>query len=319
MTDMAERRVSAGLRHAIQDDREPRSSGTRRSGRLSNPQMKTSATPVPPAGVKRSITVRKIVPRKTQVPDPPPALRRSPRAALSPSDADKENVKRVSAGKEHARKARPTTPSSTHRRRPSQSQPPKPQLLSPILAPIQPPPPETSPPPAQADPRDLQWSQKVRRSYSRVSDPSFEGSFLGSPGRPPLADPEPPPTSSSSPSRRSSLFGFRGLLSPEGRRCPPAAIAALSSSSSPKLHRQAGESSWASAGSVTLLGHSSAAAPSFSLPSPEQDHHIPGVALVKKTKRRKKVQQIKLSELDHLAAQMNAEFEEAENFDLVVE
>ncbi|XP_034748673.1 sororin [Etheostoma cragini] len=49
------------------------------------------------------------------------------------------------------------------------------------------------------------------------------------------------------------------------------------------------------------------------------DPNIPGVALVKEKRRRKRVQQIGTTELDALAAQMNAEFEEAEEFELIVE
>lgn len=51
----------------------------------------------------------------------------------------------------------------------------------------------------------------------------------------------------------------------------------------------------------------------------EPDFHIPGVTLVKEKKRRKKVQKIDSNEIDTLAAKMNAEFEEAEGFELFVE
>ncbi|XP_041099351.1 sororin isoform X2 [Polyodon spathula] len=55
-------------------------------------------------------------------------------------------------------------------------------------------------------------------------------------------------------------------------------------------------------------------------PAAERDFDIPGVALVKeKRRRRKRVEQIQMSELDCLAAQMNAEFDAAEQFDLCVE
>eukprot|EP00064_Thunnus_orientalis_P020684 superscaffoldBa00005827_g20829 len=52
---------------------------------------------------------------------------------------------------------------------------------------------------------------------------------------------------------------------------------------------------------------------------PEVDTNIPGVAVVKEKRRRKKVQQINTTELEELAAKMNAEFEEAEEFELTVE
>ncbi|XP_069036721.1 sororin isoform X3 [Lepisosteus oculatus] len=328
------------------------STARRSSGRRSVPPRNSSETLAPTPGVKRSIVVKKIVARKTQVTGSSPAVRRSPR--VSPSN--KENTKRAS-GSELCQPAQPAPPSAKVRLlspvlpasssparghanrasgakarvRSSAQSPPPPPLpprpatpLSPILppnpaappssssspaqshakratgaktrvrgsplSPILPPRPAAPPspqngPPAQPDPDpgDLLWSQKVRRSYSRLSDSGAAS---------------PPPSSSSSSSssspapRRCSLFGFRRLLTPER---PPA------------------ETTWVSAGSATLLDATSA-------PEPGQpDPHIPGVALVKERKRKKKVPQIKMSELDHLAAQLNAEFEEAEKFDLVFE
>jgi len=52
---------------------------------------------------------------------------------------------------------------------------------------------------------------------------------------------------------------------------------------------------------------------------PVPDHNIPGVAIHKKQTKKKKVQPITMTELDDLAAQMNAEFAEAESFELFVE
>ncbi|XP_077446785.1 sororin [Stigmatopora argus] len=49
------------------------------------------------------------------------------------------------------------------------------------------------------------------------------------------------------------------------------------------------------------------------------DLDIPGVALVKPKRSRRKVQKIDETELDALSAKMNAEFHEAEQFELVVE
>ncbi|XP_028915100.1 sororin [Ornithorhynchus anatinus] len=51
----------------------------------------------------------------------------------------------------------------------------------------------------------------------------------------------------------------------------------------------------------------------------EPDAHIPGVALVKEKRRKRKVPEILKSELDEWAAAMNAQFEAAEQFDLLVE
>ncbi|MGH0180402.1 UNVERIFIED_CONTAM: hypothetical protein FKN15_003816 [Acipenser sinensis] len=135
--------------------------------------------------------------------------------------------------------------------------------------------------PPNEDPRDqpnLIWSKKVRRSYSRLSEGSVDGTPSGSP-LPPRTD-------------RLSLFGFGGLC---------------------------GVSPVRGGGGRSLLEGAGAGVAETSPPAAEQDFDIPGVALVKKRRRKKKVQQIQMSELDCLAAQMNAEFDAAEEFDLCVE
>ncbi|KAA0716559.1 Sororin Cell division cycle-associated protein 5-A [Triplophysa tibetana] len=233
----------------------------RRSFRLSaNDENLPSKVLAPPVAVKRSITVRKIAPRKTQ----------------APSDSNKENVERLS---EVLKKTSKTLTSS-----PNTSAAPKTAILSPGLPPSSP----SSQPRESAE--DLVWSQKVRRSYTRLSvgDKSFES-------------PKSLPASSSSPNSRQTMFGFERLQTPEVIRKTEGSRSALQ-------------------GSMSLIVGSfniSAADDSATNP-PEVDLNIPGVCLLKKT-RRKRVQQIKMSELDHLAAKMNAEFDEAENFELVVE
>ncbi|TSL28170.1 Sororin [Bagarius yarrelli] len=230
----------------------------RRSARLSaneeNMPPKAEAQHVP---VKRSITVRKIAPRKTQ----------------ATAEPNKENVE--------------IRLSSDLRKRSKVSSPPqvektisKPAILSPIQA-------SSSPSPCTEQPeQDPVWSNKVRRSYSRLSmgDRSFES---------------PKPQSASSPTRRETLFGFERLQTPEVTR---------------KANLSRGASSSICLGSFNL-----SAADDTVANTAEPDLNIPGVCLVKKNVRRKKVQQIKMSELDVLAAKMNAEFEEAECFELVVE
>ncbi|KAJ8246946.1 hypothetical protein GJAV_G00257060 [Gymnothorax javanicus] len=229
---------------------------------------------VPP--VKRSITVRKIVPRKTQVTGTPgPSLRRSPRVS---SESNKENVNRLSGPK----RERPKISTST----PAPAPPEKCAVLSPILA-------SANGPPEKRDPSVLEWSHKVRRSYSRLSagDRSFESCS------------SPSGTSSPVPCRRETLFGFEQLQTP------------------PVAGKRADRSGARAEISLSVCGGS------FDLQegngslndSPECDVNIPGVALVKEKRRRRKVPQIKTSEFDILAAKMNAEFDEAENFDLVVE
>lgn len=207
--------------------------------------------------VKRSITVRKIAPKKTQF--------------NVPSEDNKENEQRLSEGS--LKKAKISIPG------PAQVPPPKATMLFPILAPSPP------CPQAAANPEESAWSQKVRRSYSRLSlgDCSFDLS---------------PPSL-----RRETLFGFEKLQTPQ----------VLCKVEQSRVGPEASKS-FCGVSSFTLLeGDDSAAA------SPEPDVNIPGVAVVKEKRRRKKVPQIKLAELDDLAAKMNAEFEEAEGFDLVVE
>lgn len=214
----------------------------------------------PPVAMKRSITVRKIAPRKTQ--------------ALS--NSNKENVvERISEVSTKRSKVLTSSPAI--------SAEPKTSVLSPILPSSSPPPPQ----PTESE-QDSVWSQKVRRSYSRLSmgDKSFES---------------PKPARSSSPHDRQTLFGFERLQTPEVMRKTEGSRSAPLGSMS------------FSVGSFNISADESASNP------PEVDPNIPGVCLGKKTTRRKRVQQIKMSELDVLAAKMNAEFEEAESFELFVE
>lgn len=133
----------------------------------------------------------------------------------------------------------------------------KPTVLSPIQASVSP-----SPHTAQAE-QDPVWSNKVRRSYSRLSigDRSFES---------------PKPQSASSPTRRETLFGFERLQTPEVIR---------------KADLSKGASSSLCVGSFDL-----SAADDTIANAPEPDLNIPGVCLAKKNTRRKRVQQIKVKE-----------------------
>lgn len=138
---------------------------------------------------------------------------------------------------------------------------PKTAVLSPILASSNPPPEQ------QQNGASLEWSQKVRRSYSRLS--AGEHSFDGSPAHAP---------SSPAPCRRETLFGFEQL------QTPPVASGRTKRSGAP-----AEISLSVCGGSFSLQeGNGSVA------DSPECDVNIPGVALVKEKRRRKKVQQIKV-------------------------
>ncbi|CDQ63644.1 unnamed protein product [Oncorhynchus mykiss] len=233
----------------------------RRSMRLTSPKDNIPNS-APTDAVKRHITVRKIAPRKTQV--------------NVPSEDHTENERRLIEGS--PKKSQIYTPG------PAQVPTPKATMLSPILAPSPP------CPQAAANPEDSAWSQKVRRSYTRLSlgDPSFEShQAMYSP----------------SPQRRETLFGFEKLQTPQVLR-------------KVEQFRVGPEASRSLCGvsSFTLLEGDNSAAP-----DPEPDFNIPGVTVVKEKRRRKKVPQIKLAEMDDLAAKMNAEFEEAEGFELLVE
>uniref|UniRef100_A0A3B5MNE6 Sororin C-terminal region domain-containing protein n=1 Tax=Xiphophorus couchianus TaxID=32473 RepID=A0A3B5MNE6_9TELE len=198
----------------------------RRSPRFGSPGVLQDSETKMALGVKRSITVRKIAPRKT--------------TALSGNN--KENT-------------------------PKRRKPPRPPVPSPILA--------SSPPAASqpADPQDSVWTQKVRRSYSKLSDSSLH-----------------------SPGHRETLFGFERLSTPEVVR------------SRVELSRSSLEVS----GSFASMLEADEC-------GPKPDPNIPGVAVVKEKRKKRKVQQINTEELEVLAAQMNAEFREAEQFELVVE
>lgn len=236
----------------------------RRSARLSSsPQDNVKAEDkmaLAPA-VKRSITVRKIAPRKT----------------AAASEHNKENTPgRPERGRSQQKKQKVSTPGDDTSRGRSSSAKEKAVMPSPIL-PSTPPPPSHSQQPA-AHPEDAVWSQKVRRSYSRLSDRSFN-----------------------SPDSRETLFGFERLKTPEVMGQTKAA--------------QSFSGSLSALNSFTLLE-----AEDCGSAFPEPDTNIPGVAVAKeKRRRRRRIQQIEESELDAMAAKMNAEFEEAEVFELVVE
>lgn len=151
----------------------------------------------------------------------------------------------------------PLQSSIGRKRSKSSSSPNKPTILSPIQ-------PSASPPPQPiAQEQDPLWSHKVRRSYSRLNmnDRSFES---------------PKPHSASSPTRRETLFGFEKLQTPEVIR---------------KADMLKGSMSNIAVGSFNL-----SATDDSVCNTPEPDLNIPGVCLVKKNVRRKRVPQIKVKE-----------------------
>ncbi|XP_058875030.1 sororin-like, partial [Acipenser ruthenus] len=230
--------------------------------------------------------------RSPRVSDAAPQIHRSPRGSLlSSGEADKENAVRrpsssssSSSPSKNAKNSENNSPIRNGRdalnvsnRKSSRNDPRSKNTLSPVA-----PSAGRAGAPPNEEPRDqpnLIWSKKVRRSYSRLSAGSFDGTPSGSP-LPPRPD-------------RLSLFGFEGLC---------------------------GVSPVRGGGGRSLLEGAGAGVAETSPPAAEQDFDIPGVALVKeKRRRKKKVQQIQMSELDCLAALMNAEFDAAEEFDLCVE
>ncbi|XP_072101623.1 LOW QUALITY PROTEIN: sororin [Mobula birostris] len=225
------------------------------AGGASSPARRRSATEseeVPVPAVKRSIVLKKIKPQKNLTPGTSTAPRRSPRVH---AEAMKENVCQVSPGPG------------------AEAEPPPP-------LPVPPPPSAEDPEVLPRDP-DLVMSQKVRRSYSRLSP---FGTQAGNASDGSGSDTSTP--NQWHPARR-SFFGFERLLAAE-------ALPAVSPVK-PVNPREK---------------------PSAPLLSPGA---IPGVAAAKEKKKKRKVVEIEKSVLDEWAAQMNASFEEAERFDLVVE
>ncbi|XP_044028913.1 sororin [Siniperca chuatsi] len=241
----------------------------RRSPRLSSPPQANLKTDnkmaLASVAVKRSITVRKIAPRKT----------------VAPSEHNKENTPRRTGSEDsQQKKLKVSTPGPVPGRGGSSSAKKKKAAMPSPILPSSPPPPSCPQQPA-ADPEDAVWSQKVRRSYSRLSDKSFD-----------------------SPNSRETLFGFEKLKTPEVFRRVQQSKTGLEVSGS-----------LSGLNSFTSLLEADDCGSAF----PEPDPNIPGVAMVKEKRRRRKVQHIDATELDAMAAKMNAEFEEAEVFELVVE
>ncbi|XP_060711459.1 sororin isoform X2 [Hemiscyllium ocellatum] len=144
-------------------------------------------------------------------------------------------------------------------------------------------------PPAQDAERGALMSQKVRRSYSRLSPYGIHLPSVGGGA----SDTSTPNGEGEGAASRRSLFGFGRLLA--GDTAP--GVSPVKRPLTPEV-----EKPLLSTGSLAQL-----------------DLNIPGVAVAKEKRKKRKVPQIEKSELDEWAAQMNASFEEAERFDLLVE
>ncbi|XP_054844641.1 sororin [Eublepharis macularius] len=246
---------------------------------------KMVGSPIPVPFAMRPITLKKIVPRIRQIKESTLTPRRSPRVSFK---EDKENVPggtnraKSPGGCDTNAKLKPSPPSC-----PSSSETENliggADVLSPISTNAQESPPE--------DERDVAMAKRVRRSYSRL-EASFSHSFLGSRDSPGsgFSDTSTPNCGLD---KRQTLFGFEKLLVPEGLDDAPPA----DTRTSPTL-------------AATLTG---------SRVFKEPDTDIPGISFMKEKRKKKKAPQFNKMELDEWAAQMNAEFEEAERFDLLVE
>ncbi|XP_043931715.1 sororin [Protopterus annectens] len=248
----------------------------RKSERKSQHDNQESKPPVS-APVKKSITLKKIVPRKTML----------------CTNSEKENAEGIASHSLSARNSdssAPCPPNSTLKSQISSPEAVEKAVLSPVL--------NTSNL-EQPDNRDHIMSKKVRRSYTRLemslvrSPLSYRGSFSQN-------DASDSSTPNNSHYRRLSLFGFEKLLTPEvlDEDTPVKSV-----KSNAIEERQSGT------GQEYL---------SDSLPK-DVDGCIPGVVVAKEKKKKRKVLQIAMSDLDEWAAQMNAQFEEAEKFSLIVE
>nr|XP_056709687.1 sororin [Euleptes europaea] len=253
-----------------------------------NPRLVASkmvGSPVPVPFAVRPITLKKIVPHNRQVKESTITPRRSPRVSFK---EDKENLpvgndRGKSPGKGDTKAKSTPSPPSCPLGSEAGSLLEGADVLSPINTNAQESPPE--------DQRDVAMAKRVRRSYSRL-EVSLSRSFL--------RDQESPSSGFSDTStpnqglvRRYTLFGFEKLLVPEG----PDDVLPEDLRTSPKL-------------AATLLG------PGV---FKEPDTDLPGILFTKEKRKKKKVPQFNKTELDEWASQMNAEFEEAERFDLLVE
>ncbi|XP_069824387.1 sororin [Dendropsophus ebraccatus] len=336
----------------------------RRSLRTSSSFNKSSDSPMPAPVIKRSITAKKIMPRKTlaalasaesqpkavsmvEQPSPCPssgrpntviaasqstpivasvvaAPRRSSRAALASAESQPKAASMVEQPSPCASSARSNTVIAASQSTPIVASvvaaPRRSSRISPnagkenpvlhkshdsakdvtnqsatskidVLSPI----PLNIPQSPNHEDRQRVMSQKVRRSYSRLEMSLNSSSFLYSPTKK-TSESSDTSTPNLSKSGRKSLFGFDKLLSSEEE--------VENKKVGEKMKQTFNESSNGS--SARLLVE-------------EPDHNIPGVVLTKQKRRKRKVPQIEVSTLDEWAAAMNAEFDEAEKFDLLVE
>ncbi|XP_073514707.1 sororin isoform X2 [Phyllobates terribilis] len=282
----------------------------RRSQRNSASLNKSADTPMAAPVMKRSITAKKILPRKTlaalvsaesqsnatsTVEQPRPSSGSARPSAVQAAQQSTPKVSNVAAAPRRSARVSPHTGKENAvldksqdiaKSVPDQSTASKIDVLSPILLNV----PQS---PTTDDRREV-MSQKVRRSYSRLDMSMSGSSFLYSPTKNSDSSDTSTPNLASKPGRK-SLFGFAKLNTEDD----------VESKKDGERTRQ-------------TFNESSMGA-SMRLSAEEPDLNIPGVVLVKQKRRKRKVPQIEVSALDEWAAAMNAQFDEAERFDLLVE
>ncbi|XP_040265376.1 sororin [Bufo bufo] len=282
----------------------------RRSQRHSASFNKSSDSPMPAPVMKRSVTAKKIMPRKTLA-----ALASAESQPVTTSTVERSSLCSSSAQPKMVQTAPQSTPKVSNVAAP----PRRSSRISPsagkenvilksqdiakvvqgdsttskidILSPI----PLNIPQSPTYEDRQKVMSQKVRRSYSRLEMSLNGSSFLYSPTKNTDSSDTSTPNFTSKSGRR-SLFGFDKLMSSEDD--------VENKKVGEKMKETFNESS-----------NGTSMRPSVE----EPDFNIPGVAVPKLKRKKRKVPQIKVSALDDWAAAMNAQFDEAEKFDLHVE
>ncbi|XP_063001815.1 sororin [Elgaria multicarinata webbii] len=246
---------------------------------------KTASSPHPGPFVMRPITLKKIVPRNRQIKVTAGTPRRSPRISLK---EDKENMPLGAVkGKSPVRSVTKMELKLSPPRCSSDPEMGASLGVTDDLSPVG----TNAHGSPLGDERDLAMAKRVRRSYSRL-EVSLSHSFQVS-QESPSSDLSDTSTPNHGPGKRQTLFGFEKLLVPGLL----ADVSPVNASTTQKL---------------------AAIAPApGTLCVPDND--IPGISFVKEKRRKKKMPQFDKSELDEWATQMNAEFEEAERFDLLVE
>ncbi|KAM4617810.1 sororin [Discoglossus pictus] len=270
----------------------------RKSQRKSDTENVVFDSPIPAPVVKRSIAAKKIIPRKTLAVSSVAAPQSTPKpASTTAASQSTSGVLNATPAPRRSSRVSPKIQKENHipdhaqRLSKDVKEQPLTSMLD-ILSPI----PINVPSSPVLDDRHRVMSQKVRRSYSRLEMSLNGSSFMYSPTKKNESSDTSTPNLSAKGNRR-SLFGFDKLL-----------ITDAQEEETNKIKKDAAERRKRAA-NESLTG---------TLLPEEPAKNIPGIA-VKEKRRKRKVQTIEKSDLDEWAAVLNAEFEEAEKFNLFVE